>query len=427
MVLIRLKNIMGGNTNLYLQKAVIKTKNISEINKKELRKIRIISIYAFLSGFVFFEPSFAEIFFILTVPLLLFSIKFDYKATIFTTILFISVTTSFLRGNSIGWFNLNYSIRYTVIDFYLILLFLVFISVIKQIKNKNSLIDLLMRWWTLSAFINIFTCFFAIVTGVANLGGVSVVSFGIRFQGFFKDPNVLGPFLTLPAAFWFEKYLKNKKRNILYLAISIILMVGVVMTFSRAAWLNIFFTVFGLILMHINKINLRNYLRIFSFVLLVLLLLIFLIETNIEIFGYQLSNFFRSRLRLQSYDQDRFEAQRSFTKGIEIAPFLGVGPGNYSLLSEGFATHNLYFRNIGEKGLFGLLTLLILLFVVLKNFWRIRKSYAFLFCGFVGTLINSFFIDSWHWRHIWVLFVLGFVFNSKTLNKRSDLPAISEE
>jgi len=53
MVLIRLKNIMGGNTDLYLQKAVIKTKNISETNKKELRKIRIISIYAFLSGFVF--------------------------------------------------------------------------------------------------------------------------------------------------------------------------------------------------------------------------------------------------------------------------------------------------------------------------------------------------------------------------------------
>ena len=128
---------------MYLQKAVIKTKNISEINKKELRKIRIISIYTFLSGFVFFEPSFAEIFFILTVPLLLFSIKFDYKTTILTTILFISITTSFLRGNSIGWFNLNYSIRYTVIDFYLILLFLVFISVIKEIIKKIYLIMLI--------------------------------------------------------------------------------------------------------------------------------------------------------------------------------------------------------------------------------------------------------------------------------------------
>lgn len=404
---------------MYLQKAVITTKNISEINKKELRKIRIISIYAFLSGFVYFEPSLSEFFFVLSFPFLLLSIKYDFKTIIFSTILIISLIASFFNGNLIGWFDLSYSIRYTVIDFYLILLFLIFVSVTKKIVDNFFLIESIMKWWTIASLINIFMCFFAIVTGIKNFGGAEIISFGIRFQGFFKDPNVLGPFLTIPAAFWFEKYLKNKKRNILYLAISIILMVGVVMTFSRAAWLNIFFTVFGLILMHINKINLRNYLRIFSFVLLVLLLLIFLIETNIEIFGYQLSNFFRSRLRLQSYDQDRFEAQRSFTKGIEIAPFLGVGPGNYSLLSEGFATHNLYFRNIGEKGLFGLLTLLILLFVVLKNFWRIRKSYAFLFTGFMGTLINSLFIDSWHWRHLWILFAIGFSLTNIEKTKNS--------
>jgi len=393
---------------LYLQKAAITTKNISEINKKELRKIRIISIYAFLSGFVFFEPSFAEIFFILTVPLLLFSIKFDYKTTILTTILFISITTSFLRGNSIGWFSLDYSIRYAVIDFYLILLFLVLTSVIKQIKNKNSLIDLLMRWWTLAAFINIFTCFFAIVTGVANLGGVSIVSFGIRFQGFFKDPNVLGPFLTLPAAFWFEKYLKSQRKSILYLFISIILMLGVVMTFSRAAWLNIFFAIFILLLLNVRKVSVKNYFRMISFVFLIMLLLALLIISDVEILGYRLGDFFLNRLGLQSYDQDRFEAQKAFIEGIEKAPFFGIGPGNYSLLTQGFGTHNLYLRMLGEKGIFGFFLLLVIILVSLKNFWKIRKSYAFLFTGFMGTLINSLFIDSWHWRHLWILFAIGF-------------------
>ncbi len=403
MVLSRLKNIMGGNADLYLQKAVITTKNISEINKKEIRKIRkirTISVYAFLSGFVFFEPSFAEIFFILTVPFLLFSIKFDYKATTFTTILFISTTTSFLRGDSIGWFNLNYSIRYTVTDFYLILLFLVFISVIRQIKEKNFLIDSLMRWWTLSAFINIFTCFFAIVTGVTNFGGVSIVSFGIRFQGFFKDPNVLGPFLTLPAAFWFEKYLKSQRKSILYLFISIILMLGVVMTFSRAAWLNIFFAIFILLLLNVRKASIKKYFRMISFVSLIILSLALLIISDTEIFGYRLGDFFLSRLGLQSYDQERFEAQKAFFKGIEKAPFFGIGPGNYSLLSQGYATHSLYLRMLGEKGIFGFFLLLVIILVILKNFWKIRKSYAFLFTGFMGTVVNSLFIDSWHWRHL---------------------------
>jgi len=404
---------------LYLQKAVITTKNISEINKKELRKIRTISVYTFLSGFVFFEPSFAEIFFILTVPLLLFSIEFDYKATIFTTILFISITTSFLRGNSIGWFNLNYSIRYMVIDFYLILLFLVFISVITQIKDKSFLIDLLMRWWTLSAFINIFTCFFAIATGVTNLGGVSIVSFGIRFQGFFKDPNVLGPFLTLPAAFWFEKYLKSQRKSILYLFISIILMLGVVMTFSRAAWLNIFFAIFILLLLNVRKISVKKYFRMISFVFLIMLILALLIISDSEIFGYRLGELFLNRLGLQSYDQDRFEAQKAFFKGIEKAPFFGIGPGNYSLLSQGYATHSLYLRMLGEKGIFGFFLLLVIILVSLKNFWKIRKSYAFLFTGFMGTLVNSLFIDSWHWRHLWILFAIGFSLTNIEKDKNS--------
>lgn len=412
---------------MYLQKAIITTKNISEINKKELRNVRIISIYAFLSGFVYFEPSLSEFFFVLSFPFLLLSIKYDFKTIIFSTILIISLIASFFNGNLIGWFDLSYSIRYTVIDFYLILLFLIFVSVTKKIVDNFFLIESIMKWWTIASLINIFMCFFAIVTGIKNFGGAEIISFGIRFQGFFKDPNVLGPFLTLPAAFWFEKYLKSQRKSILYLFISIILMLGVVMTFSRAGWLNIFFAIFILLLINVRKVSVKNYFRMISFVFLIMLLLALLIISDAEIFGYRLGEFFLMRLGLQSYDQDRFEVQKAFFKGIEKAPFFGIGPGNYSLLSQGYATHSLYLRMFGEKGIFGFFLLLVIILVSLKNFWKIRKSYAFLFTGFMGTLINSLFIDSWHWRHIWVLFVLGFVFNSKTLNKRSDLPAFSEE
>jgi len=398
---------------LYLQRSFVDTKS----SKEETKQI-IISVYAFLSGFVFFEPSFAEIFFISTVPFLLFSIKFDYKTIIFGIILLLSLTVSLLVGNLVGWFNLSYSIRYTVTDFYLILLFLVFISVINQIENKDSLMNSLMKYWTISAFINIFSCFFATATGVTNFGGVNVISFGIRFQGFFKDPNVLGPFLAIPLAFWFEKYLKSQRKNISYLFISLILILGVVMTFSRAAWLNIFFTIFILLLLNFRRISVKEYFRMISFVFLIMLLLALLIISDTEILGYRLSAFFLNRLGLQSYDQDRFESQKAFVKGIEESPFFGVGPGNYDLLTQGYATHNLYLRMLGEKGLFGFLVLLVIILVSLRNFWKMRKSYAFLFAGFIGTLINSFFIDSWHWRHLWILFAIGF--SLRNIEKRKN-------
>jgi len=185
-------------------------------------------------------------------------------------------------------------------------------------------------------------------------------------------------------------------------------MLGVVMTFSRAAWLNIFFAIFILLLLNVRKVNIKKYFRMISFVFLIMLLLALLIISDVEIFGYRLGDFFLNRLGLQSYDQDRFEAQKAFFKGIERAPFFGIGPGNYSLLSQGYATHSLYLRMFGEKGIFGFFLLLVIILVSLKNFWKIRKSYAFLFTGFMGTLINSLFIDSWHWRHLWILFAIGF-------------------
>jgi hypothetical protein len=161
---------------LFIQQNTVQNIERSKIKKSELTKVRVVSIYVFLSGFVYFEPSFAEIFFVLTIPFLLLSTKFDKRITLITMILFISEALSLFRGNLLGWFDLQYILRYTLIDFYLILLFLIFGSVIKQIKNQELLIYLSMKWWTIAAFINIFACFFAIVTVVTNLRRTSIIN-----------------------------------------------------------------------------------------------------------------------------------------------------------------------------------------------------------------------------------------------------------
>ena len=405
---------------MYAQQTTIQNIERSEIKKSELRKVRVVSIYVFLSGFVYFEPSFAEIFFVLTIPFLLLSIRFDKRITFITMILFISESVSLFRGNLLGWFDLQYILRYTLIDFYLILLFLIFGSVIKQIKNQEFLIYSTMKLWTFAAIINILGCFIAILTGRTNFLGTDILRYGMRFKGFFKDPNVLAPFLTIPALYWFENYLKNNKKNLLYLVISLFLMAGIVLSFSRAAWLNIFFSVLILLFLNLKKINLRKYFRMFVFLFVVFISLLFILQANITILGYNLSEFFINRLGLQGYDQDRFEFQRAFIRGLENAPLFGIGPGNYGKLTEGYATHSLYFRTLGEKGIFGLFVLALLVIISLKNFWKIRKAYAFLFAGFIGNLINSIFVDTWHWRHLWILFVFGFALQ-KFGNRRNEV------
>lgn len=87
----------------------------------------------------------------------------------------------------------------------------------------------------------------------------------------------------------------------------------------------------------------------FVFLFVVFISLLFILQSNIIILGYNLSDFFVSRLGLQNYDQDRFEARRSFIKVLENAPLFGRGPGNYEQLSERYAAHSLYFRTLGKK------------------------------------------------------------------------------
>lgn len=411
---------------MYAQQTAVQNIETSKIIKSEFRRIRLISIYIFLSGFVYFEPSFAEIFFVLTIPFLLLSIKFDKRITFITMILFISESVSLFRGNLLGWFDLQYILRYTLIDFYLILLFLIFGSVIKQIKNQEFLIYSTMKLWTFAAIINILGCFIAIFTGQTHFFGAKLINAGIRFQGFFKDPNVLGPFLTIPALYWFENYLKNYKKNWLYLVISLFIMGGIVLSFSRAAWLNIFFSVLILLFFNLKRIHIRNYFRIFVFLFVIFILLTFILQTDIKILGFNLSDFFINRLGLQGYDQDRFEYQRAFIRGLENAPLFGIGPGNYGELTEGYATHSLYLRTFGEKGIFGLIVLAFLVIISLKNFWKIRKEYAFLFAGFIGNLINSIFVDTWHWRHLWILFVFGFALQNLETKEMKSKTEIDE-
>jgi hypothetical protein len=77
---------------------------------------------------------------------------------------------------------------------------------------------------------------------------------------------------------------------------------------------------------------------------------------KIDLLGANLRDFILTRLGLQHYDLERFEAQRKFVDILSSADaFFGIGPGNYELYSR-MATHSLYLRYIGERGLFRFLS-----------------------------------------------------------------------
>ena len=122
--------------------------------------------------------------------------------------------------------------------------------------------------------------------------------------------------------------------------------------------------------------------------------------------------FLEERAQLQSYDTDRFNAQRA---GLELAiqhP-LGIGPGQFERYVS-ISAHSLYVRSLAEQGFLGLgvvlLIVLATLVLAIQNVLAGRDTYGIgsapLLAAWVGLVANSAFVDSLHWRHLWLVAAL---------------------
>ncbi len=230
-----------------------------------------------------------------------------------------------------------------------------------------------------------------------------------RAKGFFKDPNVYGPFLIPIALILAEEMFHPRLlrlRGSFKLMSFLVLVVGVLFSYSRAAWLNL---AVGLIVLIVVVAARRPDKRALSLVLVVILGAIALAGAVILTGSL---GFLDERARLQGYDTGRFAAQ-AFGVRLGTSHLFGVGPGQFELLSP-LATHSLYIRALAEQGVLGLLVIVALVVATLifaaLNVVRGRDTYgisaAALLAAWCGLIANSFVVDTLHWRHLWLVAAL---------------------
>lgn len=231
-----------------------------------------------------------------------------------------------------------------------------------------------------------------------------------RPEALFKDPNVLGPFLIPIALIVLDEILSPRLlevRRSLKVAMFAVLSLGVLVSGSRAAWLNEILAV--MVFLAVTGMRRGGGRR--ALVLLVTLLVAgaVVLETA-AITGSD--SFISQRASLQSYDSDRFNAQRH---GIQLAQQhpLGIGPGQFEVVSP-IAAHSTYIRVLSEEGFPGILTWITLvggtLVLAMASAVRGRDTYgissAALLAAWCGIVLNSFVVDTLHWRHLWVVAAL---------------------
>jgi O-antigen ligase len=195
-------------------------------------------------------------------------------------------------------------------------------------------------------------------------------------------------------------------RRPLMFACFLALTLGVVFSYSRAAWLDYAISLIVLIGLAVLR---RPDRRAVS---LLLVVLVSALATLATIVGTGSLGFLNERAHLQSYDTSRFAAQsHGLSAGLEH-PF-GVGPGQFDVISP-VSSHSLYVRSLSEQGVLGLLAIIAVVVGTLAfasvNVLRGKDTYgisaAALLAAWCGLVVNSFFVDTLHWRHLWLLAAL---------------------
>ncbi len=187
----------------------------------------------------------------------------------------------------------------------------------------------------------------------------------------------------------------------------IVFLIGILITFSRGAWITLATTVFflGFLSFLWNK-NLSSFLT-YILVGIPAIFLIVLPTMYLVLDILDLGELFSSRLSFQQYDDRRFSGQYFLYEVFLDRPW-GIGPGQ-SALFAGRSAHSLYVATLAEYGLLGIVGLSMFFVATVWRGIRIilsGKEDGLIHCLALsiifGTLVNSIAIDTLHWRHFFI-------------------------
>jgi hypothetical protein len=252
------------------------------------------------------------------------------------------------------------------------------------------------------------------IAGYFNLvpGGHDLLTLYERARGTFKDPNVLGAFLILPALFTLQSVVSDRIGKSLRSTVVLgIMTLAILLAFSRAAWGGLVITsAFMLALMVLTSQSRAQRSRIIVMAVVAAIFAVMLIAVLLSFDS--IAEMFKQRASFdQSYDEGRFGRFGRHVLGADMAldlPF-GIGPLQFhNYFPED--THNSYLNAFMSGGWIAGVCYPALVFVtVLMGFrhafvrvpWQ--RAYLAIFAAFLGTVGESFVIDTDHWRHFWMM------------------------
>ncbi len=253
-----------------------------------------------------------------------------------------------------------------------------------------------------------------------------------RASGTFKDPNVLGPFL-IPAVLYALHLTVTRRafHAVLSLAITGLLALALLLSFSRGAWAAVAFA--SLVWAYLTFVTAPTNLQRIKVLAIVGTAII--LATSLLVVALQtdaIADLFAERASLnQSYDfgpDGRFGGQDKAMNLIVSQP-LGIGAATFSRTVHSENVHNVYmamFLNAGWVGGFTYLLIIIVTVVYgLRHGLRPTNNqqlFIVVYAAFISNALQGLVIDTDHWRHFYLL--LGLVWGLMCVDRSAQLPAM---
>ena len=241
----------------------------------------------------------------------------------------------------------------------------------------------------------------------------------------FKDPNVFGPFLIPPLLWLMQGFITDRIRLISLLS-SLLIAVGLVLAYSRAAWVHFVISAGIMVwLLFVTSPDRQQRQRIIFFVAAGTIGFIALLAVLLSI--DLVREMLLARTGVQSYDAgtegSRFNTQAKALDAIVDFP-LGMGPWEFLRINN-LAAHNTIMGtllNLGWIAGFAYTASVLLTIVIGFRYSLVRTPWQpFLiatYASFIGVLPVGFVIDTDHWRHYYLIVGIIWGLSIATINAR---------
>jgi len=322
----------------------------------------------------------------------------------------------FMVGTLITYQSLGYVPMYTLLNKDLGLLILIgsFLTIVFLIRSNRELLYASIRLLLISGFVvNILTLFGYFLTSFWGID-VPLVSYEERSSGLLVDPNAYGGYLTVLFIIQLSLIIGRQAlfSPLLMKANSLLLLLGVFLTFSRSAWLGLVVGLVALLWFYRARLG-RIALTALPFLLIGGAGLIFL-------FSYTLAD--REVVGLFSRVSTIESRWQLIQTGLQLwkqSPVFGIGVGRFFEVSPLYLStqsiiHNTYVWLLVETGVVGFAIFILLLLRVTKNLYTAIKRMPEergitigIFGAFVAMLGFMIGIEGLYQRHLWLLFAFS--------------------